>query len=65
MSESAMLQQRLEAVEHAVADLQRRLDQAPRPENWLKKVAGSVLDDPAFLEALEYGRAFRHADQPR
>ena len=64
MSGSAVLEQRLEAVEHAVADLQRRLVDAPRVGNWLEKVAGSISDEPAFLEALEFGRAFRRADRP-
>jgi hypothetical protein len=64
MSESAVLEQRLEAVEHAVADLQRRLGDAPPVGNWLEKVAGSIADEAAFLEALEFGRAFRRADRP-
>ena len=64
MSESAVLEQRLEAVEHAVADLQRRLDDTPPVGNWLEKVAGSISDEPAFLEALEFGRTFRRADRP-
>ncbi len=64
MTESAILEQRLEVVEHVVADLQRRLGDAPRLGNWLEKVAGSISDEPAFLEALEFGRAFRRADPP-
>jgi hypothetical protein len=64
MSENAVLEQRLEAVEHAVADLQRRIGEAPPADNWLEKVAGSISDEAAFLEALEFGRAFRRADRP-
>jgi hypothetical protein len=64
MPESAVLEQRLEIVERAVADLQRRLDATPRVANWLEKVAGSISDEAAFLEALEYGRALRQADRP-
>jgi hypothetical protein len=64
MSESAVLEHRLEVVEHAVADLQRRFEEVPRPGNWLDKVAGSISDEAAFLEALEYGRALRQADRP-
>lgn len=64
MPESAVLEQRLEAVEYAVADLQRRLGDAPPIGNWLEKVAGSISDEPAFLEALEFGRALRRADLP-
>lgn len=64
MTESAILEQRLEVVEHAVADLQRQLGDPRRHANWLEKVAGSISDEPAFLEVLEFGRAFRRADRP-
>jgi hypothetical protein len=64
MTESAILERRLEVVEHAVADLRRRLGEAPRLGNWREKVAGSISDEQAFLEALEFGRSFRHADRP-
>ena len=64
MTESAVLERRLEVVEHAVADLQRRLGDAPSLGNWLEKVAGAISDEPAFLEALEFGRAYRRADRP-
>ena len=32
--------------------------------NWLYKLIGSISDDSAFLEALEYGRTFRQSDKP-
>jgi hypothetical protein len=48
----------------AVADFQGRLSAAPAPANWLEKLTGSVSDGPAFLEALDYGRALRQADRP-
>ena len=58
MTESAILERRLEVVEHAFADLQGRLGEPPRLGNWLEKVAGSISDESAFLEALEFGRSF-------
>jgi hypothetical protein len=64
MSDQANLEQRLAALERAVADLQRRLASAPAADNWLEKVTGSISDETAFLEALEFGRAFRSADRP-
>jgi hypothetical protein len=30
----------------------------------LEKLIGSISDEAAFLEALEYGRTFRQADKP-
>lgn len=55
---------RLEAVERAVAEIQRQLAAAAEPDNWLERVIGSISDVEAFEEALRYGREFRHADRP-
>jgi hypothetical protein len=60
----ADFERRLQAVEQAVADMQRRLAKAPDPDNWLERVIGSISDVEAFEEALEYGREFRYADRP-
>jgi hypothetical protein len=59
-----MIEQRLEAVERAVADLQRRLAAGPAPSDWLEQISGSFKDEPAFAEVLQYGRAIREADKP-
>ena len=64
MSSEASLEERLAAVEHAVADLQRQLSHEPTPAHWLDKVIGSISDESAFREALEFGRAFRTVDRP-
>jgi hypothetical protein len=64
MLDEAVLEQRLATIEHAVTDLQNRFDAALSANNWLDTVAGSVSDEVAFLEALEYGRAIRHSDRP-
>ncbi len=64
MINEAVLEQRLEDLERAVADLQQRLAGASAARNWLDQVAGSISDVPAFLEALEFGRTFRQADRP-
>ena len=64
MVDEAVLEQRLAILERTVADLQRRLDAAAKPSNWLTKITGSISDEAAFLEALEYGRALRQADRP-
>jgi hypothetical protein len=64
MSVDASIEQRLAAVELAVADIQRRLLVQAPAANWLERVTGSFKDEPAFDEVLEYGRAFRAADRP-
>ncbi len=63
MLNETILEQRLVILEQAVSDLQRKVESKPS-ENWLKKLIGSISDEAAFLEALEYGRAFRQADKP-
>jgi hypothetical protein len=68
MSTQATMEQRLAAVEQDVCNLRRELSQllAQRetPAEWLKRVSGSMKDEPAFDEVLKYGRAFREADWP-
>ncbi len=64
MSNPNSFEQRLTAVEQAVAELQRRLATAPPPENWIERITGSMKDQPAFEEVLAYGRAIRQADRP-
>jgi hypothetical protein len=64
MLDEAMVEKRLATLEHAVAELQRRLGATPLDGNWLQKVAGSISDDAAFQQALDFGRAFRQADRP-
>ena len=58
------LEQRLMTLEQEVADLKRQAGSLTPTSNWLEKLIGSISDQPSFLEALEYGRAFRQADKP-
>jgi hypothetical protein len=64
MPPEAPIEQRLSAVEAAVADLQRRLPLSPSAPIWLEQVIGSFKDEPAFAEVLAYGREFRAASRP-
>lgn len=65
MPTQTLIEQRLSAIEAAVADLQRRVPPtAPSSSNWLDQVIGSFKDEPAFEEVLAYGRAFRDSDRP-
>jgi uncharacterized protein len=50
--------------EEAVAQLRHQLASRPTAMDWLNQVVGSISDEAAFAEALEYGRAFRQADRP-
>jgi hypothetical protein len=61
MLDETVIEQRLVTLEQAVSDLQLKVASKPS-ENWLEKLIGSISDEAAFHEALEYGRAFRQAD---
>ncbi len=59
MPVNATIEERLAAVEAAVAELRdHRLIHPPAPD-WLERVIGSFQDEPAFEEVLAYGRAIR------
>jgi hypothetical protein len=64
MLDETVLERRLLTLEQAVVDLQRRVEDKPSSEDWLEKLVGSVSDEEAFLDVLEYGRAFRQTDCP-
>ena len=67
MLSETMLEQRLVNLEQAVSDIQQKIStesSQPAPKNWLENLIGSVSDEAAFLESLEYGRAFRQDDRP-
>ena len=64
MLDQATLERRLISLEQVVYDLQRKFDPKPTSENWLDKLIGSISDEATFIEVLEYGRAFREADNP-
>ena len=64
MLDTATLEQRLITLEQVVFDLQHKFESQPRSDNWLDRLTGSISDDAAFLEALEYGRAFRQSGKP-
>ena len=64
MLDTATLEQRLITLEQVVFDLQHKFESQPRSDNWLDSLIGSISDDSAFIEALEYGRAFRQSEKP-
>jgi hypothetical protein len=63
MSKEEEFERRLAAVEQAVAELQRRLANAPDTQDWLSKLA--VRDVEGFEEVLKYGREYRYSDRPQ
>jgi len=63
MLDEATIEHRLASLEQEVAQLKRKSN-SNISNNWLDKLIGSISDEPAFLQALEYGRSFRQADKP-
>lgn len=62
MATNASLEERLAAVEAAIAELQKQVVTS-RSTNWLEQITGSFKDEPAFEEVLAYGRAIRQGDE--
>jgi hypothetical protein len=62
MTTNTSLEERLAAVEAAIAQLQKQVA-APQTKNWLQQITGSFKDEPAFEEVLAYGRAIRQGDE--
>jgi hypothetical protein len=61
----AEIKSRVEALEEAVAELHRRLNDGPdarRP--WRRLDAGRFHDDPAFEEIVRLGREYRESLRP-
>ncbi len=62
MTTNTSLEERLAAVEKAIAQLQKQVV-TPQSTNWLQQITGSFKDEPAFEEVLAYGRAIRQGDE--
>jgi hypothetical protein len=54
------LEQRLIAVEKAIAEL-RQQTATPASESWLDRIAGKFENDPEFEKVIQYGREFRES----
>lgn len=60
----ASIEDRLSVLEHTVSNLRRKIEfNNNASSNWLDDLIGSISDESAFLEALEYGRAFRRTGE--
>ncbi len=64
MLDETTIERRLVSLEQIVSDLQLRVKNKPIQEDWLQKLTGSISDEAVFLEAMEYGSAFRRSDRP-
>ncbi|MCY7273397.1 MAG: hypothetical protein LH702_06540 [Phormidesmis sp. CAN_BIN44] len=62
MTTNTSLEERLAAVEAAIAKLQKQ-STTSQATNWLQQITGSFKDEPAFEEVLAYGQAIRQGDE--
>lgn len=62
MATNTSLEERLAAVEAAIAELQKQVATS-QSTNWLRQITGSFKDEPAFEEVLAYGRAIRQGNE--
>jgi hypothetical protein len=63
---SSDIEQRLQVLEHDVAELKQRLETTPSPtEPWWRKISGTFANDPAYEEAMRLGRQWRERENAR
>jgi hypothetical protein len=58
----ASLKERVETLERELQQLKLQLNGDERP--WWEKVWGTFANDPAFKEAMKYGREYRESLRP-
>lgn len=64
MTDLAMIEERLTAMERAVRDLQQRMAAQHKKTGWLRRFRGAFDDRPEFDEIARLGREFRNSDRP-
>lgn len=65
MPTDGTMEQRMTAVEAAIAEIRQRLASSPPAPDWVERFTGAFEDEPAFAEVVAHGRAIRDADRPR
>ena len=64
MLNETTVEHRLATLEEEVANLKQKSVDKSISTNWMDKLVGSISDEAAFLEALDYGRSVRQSDKP-
>ena len=60
----AVLEEKVTDLKQEIVDLKQKNIDRPTVTNWMDKLVGSISDEAAFLEALDYGRSVRQSDRP-
>ncbi len=58
------LKQEIVDLKQEIVELKQKNIDRLTANNWMDKLIGSISDEAAFLEALDYGRSVRQADKP-
>jgi hypothetical protein len=61
---SARLEQRVAALEAAVAKLQRKLEEREPSKPWWEQIAGTFANDPIYEHAMRLGQQYRQSLRP-
>jgi hypothetical protein len=61
---SARLEQRVAALEAAVAKLQSKLEEREPSKPWWEQIAGTIEDDPIYERAMRLGQQYRQSLRP-
>jgi hypothetical protein len=61
---SAQLEQRVAALEAAVAKLQRQLEEREPSKPWWEQIAGTFENDPIYDHAMRLGQQYRQSLRP-
>ncbi len=64
MLNETTIEHRVATLEQEVANLKQQNTKNSSSGNWLNQLIGSISDESAFLEALDYGRSYRQSDKP-
>jgi hypothetical protein len=58
----AVLEEQVTDLKQEIIDLKQKNIYRPTA-NWMDRLVGSISDEAAFIEALDYGRSVRQSDQ--
>jgi hypothetical protein len=61
---SARLEQRVAALEAAVAKLQRKLEKREPRKPWWEQITGTFENDPIYEHAMRLGQQYRQSLRP-
>ena len=60
----AVLEEEVTDLKQEIVDLKQKNIDRSTANNWMDRLVGSISDEAAFLEALDYGRSVRQSDRP-